>query len=134
MTPRDIRSAATALAARLRFVHQDENYMGVWQLAQAHLGPYQGATYTNELEELEAALEAADSPAPVADAERALARFGADVVASHRAPGGGWVQPALLSLPDIARDTGVTVDGQLAPGIAEAVQRLLAPDGTVTDG
>ena len=69
--------------------------------------------------------EAANAPAD--PALLALAKFAADVIASHRSRTGKWAQPALLALPGIARDIGVTVRGQLAPGIAAAIAALLAP-------
>ena len=72
--------------------------------------------------------------APADPALMALARFGADVIASHRGPTGKWAQPALLALPDIARDIGVTIGGQFAPGIASAIAALLAPDGAASEG
>jgi hypothetical protein len=72
--------------------------------------------------------------APADPALLALARFGADVIASHRGPTGKWAQPSLLALPDIARDLGVTISGQFAPGIASAIAALLAPDGAASEG
>ena len=83
-----------------------------------------------------ATLEAllAERRAPADPALLALARFGADVIASHRGPTGKWAQPSLLALPDIARDLGVTISGQFAPGIASAIAALLAPDGAASEG
>ena len=72
-------------------------------------------------------VEANAANAPADPALLALAKFAADVIASHRSRTGKWAQPALLALPGIARDIGVTVRGQLAPGIADAIAALLAP-------
>lgn len=65
---------------------------------------------------------------PADPALLALARFGADVIASHRGPTGKWAQPSSLALPDIARDLCVTINGQFAPGIASAIAALLGGD------
>lgn len=63
-----LSKAATALAATLRAIHEDDLYKGVWLMAQLHQGPYAGPTYTAELEALEAALPS--PPAPVEQKHR----------------------------------------------------------------
>ncbi len=50
--------AAITLVARLREVHEDPAYVGVWMLHHAHGGRYDGPTYTAELAALTAALDA----------------------------------------------------------------------------
>lgn len=92
-------------------------------------GPEEGTT-----DEAMSAWNRRAANAPADPALLALARFGADVIASHRGPTGKWAQPSLLALPDIARDLGVTISGQFAPGIASAIAALLAPDGAASEG
>ena len=43
------REALKALVAQLERVHRDEQYRAVWSMAQSHLGPYRGPTYSKEL-------------------------------------------------------------------------------------
>ncbi len=49
-TPRSHYEALVALVNRLREVHSDDAYKSVWTINQIHAGPYQGPTYTEELE------------------------------------------------------------------------------------
>lgn len=48
--------AALALVEKMDEVGNDPAYLGVWTLAQLHLGPYKGPQYVKELEALKAAL------------------------------------------------------------------------------
>mgnify|MGYP001608579524 CR=1 FL=1 len=52
-----LRAVSTALTSKLRVIHEDEQFRTVWQIAHIHLGPYDGPTYTQELADLERALE-----------------------------------------------------------------------------
>jgi hypothetical protein len=56
-----VERAAEALRARLDFVHGNSIYMGVWEIAQLHRGPYRGPTYIAELEALASALALPES-------------------------------------------------------------------------
>jgi hypothetical protein len=104
------------------------------------IGPWCEDCYDSVRREImeEAAL-LADAPAPVADAERALAKLGAAVIRDHLSPTGGFTHARFEALDRAGMVAGVIVPGGetgpvLAPGIAEALDRLLAPDGAVTDG
>jgi hypothetical protein len=50
--------AMTALEAKLRQIHDDPRYMAVWQVSQAHIGPYKGPQYEAELDRVTAILTA----------------------------------------------------------------------------
>lgn len=49
--------AAVALVERLSLIHHDVRYLGVWQCAQVHLGPYTGPKYEAELAALRQAID-----------------------------------------------------------------------------
>ena len=49
--------AANRLVNKLDRVHADPKYQSVWSINQLHAGPYDGPTWTNELEELRYELE-----------------------------------------------------------------------------
>jgi hypothetical protein len=53
---REVQEKASALVARLKYVHDDPKYQSVWTLAQVHGYPYIGPKYTDELNALNAAL------------------------------------------------------------------------------
>lgn len=97
------------------------------------------ACYTHEAAATDAALaalEAAlpdDAPAAPDDAERALARFGAYVVRDWFRRTSGFQAADGFQLDEGALGTGVvtrgaTVGYRQAPGIRDAVDRLLAPE------
>lgn len=52
----ELEAAAVLLIHKLKVVHNDERYLGVWQCAQVHQGPYNGPQYEEELEGLKAVL------------------------------------------------------------------------------
>jgi hypothetical protein len=52
----DVRACAIALVLKLRAIHEDPQYRGVWMLSQAHGGQYTGPNYKDELAALESAL------------------------------------------------------------------------------
>lgn len=54
-----LEAAAYQLVNRLLMVHEDADYQAVWNIAQAHRGPYRGMTYTDELEALRVLVEGA---------------------------------------------------------------------------
>lgn len=56
MSEQAIRQAAQALVDKLYEIHKDERFQRVWQVAQAHLGPYEGPQYGKELHALDKAL------------------------------------------------------------------------------
>jgi len=51
-----LSNALGKLVRRLDAVHSDPSYVGVWALAQNHVGPYKGLTYEKELNEARQAL------------------------------------------------------------------------------
>lgn len=53
----DIRIALQKLVARLDEVHRHPAYGSVWAVHQMHCGPYEGPTYTHELELARAVLK-----------------------------------------------------------------------------
>lgn len=55
---RAVVEAGGRLLARLHEVHADGRYQAVWQIHQAHCGPYSGPQYDKELDGLDAALTA----------------------------------------------------------------------------
>lgn len=57
-----VERTARALEAKLHLVHEHHRYKLVWEVAQSHLGPYDGPTYVEELGALTAALQAAKEP------------------------------------------------------------------------
>lgn len=57
-----VERAARALEAKLHLIHDHHRYKLVWEVAQSHLGPYDGPTYEEELMALTAALQAAKEP------------------------------------------------------------------------
>lgn len=54
-----LRDALGALVDRLAYVHQHPQYVSVWVISQAHVGPYQGPNYIEELDDAKALLVAA---------------------------------------------------------------------------
>jgi hypothetical protein len=65
LCPPGTMAAMEALEAKLRLIHEDEAYRAVWQVSQAHLGPYKGPKYEDELDRVTAILTAR-RPAPEA--------------------------------------------------------------------
>lgn len=57
-----IETAALALRDKLKAIHDDPAFKSVWVVNQLHTGPYRGPTYTAELAELDAALDASKTP------------------------------------------------------------------------
>lgn len=53
----DVLLAALQLVQQLEHVCKSPEYLGVWQIAQMHLGPYQGPTFSKELTALREALK-----------------------------------------------------------------------------
>ena len=51
-------SSAMSLLGKLRIVHSSPKYKRVWEIAQAHLGVYDGLKYEDEMTKLEKAIEA----------------------------------------------------------------------------
>jgi hypothetical protein len=71
------------------------------------------------------------------EAEYALAKLGAAVVADHLSPTGGFTHARFEALDRAGLVAGAIIPGGetgpvAAPGIAAAIARLLAPDGAVT--
>lgn len=54
----NLLSAAMKLCGKLRIIHGLDEYKAVWHVAQIHRGPYRGPKYDQELEALEAEIEA----------------------------------------------------------------------------
>jgi hypothetical protein len=54
--PEGTMAALASLVDRLHLIHDDERYLSVWQVSQAHLGPYNGPQYTEELSNADAIL------------------------------------------------------------------------------
>lgn len=52
----ELAEALRNLTDRLRLIHEDDRYLAVWTIAQAHLGRYSGPDYVTELEAAEQAL------------------------------------------------------------------------------
>ena len=55
---KDLLAASMSLLGKLRIVHSSPEYKGVWAIAQAHSGPYEGIQYVDEMDDLEKAIEA----------------------------------------------------------------------------
>ena len=55
---KDLLSSAMSLLGKLRIVHSSPEYKRVWEIAQAHSGPYEGIQYVDEMDDLEKAIEA----------------------------------------------------------------------------
>ena len=58
---RRVEKAAKGLTTQLHAVHRDHRYYAVWQLAQQHMGQYQGPQYGREQDALDAALAAREA-------------------------------------------------------------------------
>lgn len=59
---REVEKAANTLVQRLRFIHEDPQFRGVWTFAHYHHRPYTGPQYVQELNDLEKVLGAGDAP------------------------------------------------------------------------
>ena len=87
-----IAQAAQALVSKLRAIHADPAYIGVWSVAQTHCGRYTGPNYIAELAALESALGDATQPAASACAECESGTCDMDDTRSESAA--DWFQPA----------------------------------------
>jgi len=87
-----------------------------------------------DIEYVQASAVKAAANAPADPALLALAKFAALVAARYR----GRVEFCDvdgLELDEAEEDSGMTLNGvSLAPGIADAIARLLAPDGAASEG
>ena len=92
-----------------------------------------------EVAELEEEVREASARVAELKAEYALARFGAYVVRDWFRRGSGFQAADGFLLDEGALGTGVVMRGvtvgyRHAPGIADAIARLLAPDGAASEG
>ena len=59
-SPSAIEKAARELVVKLKLVHDDPTYRGVWTHYQLHFPPYNGPTYGTEFDALEWVIKEAD--------------------------------------------------------------------------